>query len=182
MILKITKICLTILLISFIAIMGRWFFVQAEIRNRPVDVTDLAASGYTPQDVFGHGNVVLNGGKLGWYIYDIPLEDGRVRKICANGVLPEPYVDFDFFHYEGKWFKLRTGSLILEENGIRVEPPTSKWKGILSSKTAFPVRDPDFLYKVKIIISKLQYGSLSPLEYLQGLKQSNPSCMNIPAP
>ena len=156
--------------------------VQNDIRNRPIEITDLADSGYTSQGVYGHGNLVLEGGEYDWYIYDIAAPNGRVQKVCANGKTPEPQMDIDFIHFKDSWYKLRSGTMYLSENAMRSEPETHKWRGLFSSKIAFPVRRPDFPYRVKIISDKLRYKSLSPLEYVQGLRTSNPSCADIPAP
>lgn len=182
MIPKIIKTSLLALFVVLLGILVRWVLVENEIRNRPLETSDLSKSGYTPQGVFGHGNVSIKGGELGWYVYDIPAEGGYVKKACANNVLPTAEMDFDFFYYQDKWFKLRSGNLILTEDSMRVEPPFSKWKGAIKAKTAFPVRNPDLPYRLKVIFSKLRHGELSPRQYLEGLKKSNPSCANIPSP
>lgn len=174
-------LCALILLIS-LGLGARLAVVQSQIKNAPVIITDLSKSGYTPEGVYGHGN--LTGpwaGKL-WYIYDKPGPDGLVQKVCAKNILPQPEWDIDFIYYEGAWFKLRTGTAEINETSMSVSPDRLKWKGSLQTKTAFPIRRPDVPYRFKILYSKLKQGTLSPLDYVQSLRASNPVCADIPEP
>jgi len=184
---RIIKVLLIVIALIVCGIMGRLYLVQKDIDNRPVKTSELAESGYTPEGAFGHGKIVQQGGALGWHIYDLPAGDATqgnlvVKKVCAFGGVTEPHMDVDFVYLEGAWVKLRTGTMTLREVGVEVEPKTTKWKGVLRSKTAFNVRRPDLPYRLKILIGKLQHKASSPREYLEGLKRSNPSCYDMPAP
>ena len=165
-----------------LALIARYLYVQNEIKNTPLEVTQYSKSGYTPPGVYGHGNLTSENGKFGWYIYDISDPEHIIRKACVNGVAPQPEWDIDFIYAGGAWYKLRSGHGILSADSFTADPPTQRWKGVLSTQLTFPVRKPDLPYRAKIIVSKLKDGTLSPLDYLQRLKQTNPTCADMPAP
>lgn len=164
------------------AIIARYLYVQNEIENAPLETTEYSKSGYTPPGIYGHGNLTSEDGSFGWYIYDISDPRNIVRKACVKGILPQPEWDVDFIYSNGRWYKLRSGLGILSPDGFVADPPTEKWKGALSTQLTFPVRKPDLPYRAKILVSKLKDGTQSPLDYLQRLKQINPTCADMPAP
>lgn len=181
------KMVLLFFVIILTSLSFRLGYVQYNIAHLPLEISDIADAGYTHPSDFGHGNMYGENANNLWYIYDVPapeVGEGKVRKICAYGQ-PNyiqtnlPQADIDFFHFSGVWYKLRTGDLTVTETNF-TPPENIKWIGWLSSKSVFPINKPDFPYKLKIIYSKLWYGSLSPKEYVKGLKHSNPSCMDIP--
>lgn len=167
--------------LTFTALVLRYLYIQNEIRNAQIEITEFSESGYTPPGVYGHGDLVSNNGQFGWYIYDINDPENGVRKACIEGVKPQSDWDVDFIYSKGAWYKLRSGLGVLSEDGFLADPPTQDWHGI-PTKLAFPVRKPDLPYRAKILVSKLKDGTQSPLDYLQMLKASNPSCANIPTP
>lgn len=169
-------------LIGLGALSWRLYSVQKRIDNAPIEITDLSKSGYTPEGVYGHGDLIGEAAGQGWYIYDIPVPNGLVRKVCTQNTVPDPSWDIDFIYHEKAWYKLRSGTAEMSGAVLIVTPENSTWKAGLQSKTAFPVRRPDLPYRFKIIYSKLKYESLSPLEYLQSLKAGNPSCADMPTP
>ncbi len=181
-----TKI-LSIIAIIFAAICVRMIIVQKNIAHRSQEKSDIADAGYVPSGEFGHGNLYSETKEKLWYIYDTPAPDigsGKVRKVCFYGEPPNTEnnligVDVDFFYFKGSWHKIRSGNVTIQGNNFTI-PANTKWKGWVSSKSVFPVKSPDFPYRVKVFLSKLQYGSLSPKEYVLGLKRSNPSCEGIP--
>ena len=163
-------------------IVARYLYVQNQIKNAPVEITQYAKSGYTPPGVYGHGNLISDDGAFGWYIYDINDPEHGVRKACVNGVTPQPDWDIDFIYSGGQWYKLRSGFGRLSSDGFKADPAAQSWKGLISTELTFPVRKPDLPYRAKILFSKLKNGTQSPLDYLQGLKVANPTCANMPAP
>ena len=169
-------------LVSFSALAGRLYYVETQIAKRPVTITELSISGYTPEGVYGHGDLIGENAGQGWYIYDTPAPNGKVRKVCTRNTAPDPSWDIDFIYHQDEWFKLRTGTAEISGMKLIVTPPRSEWKAGIYSRTAFPVRRPDFAYRAKNLYAKLRSETLSPLEYLQGLKTSNPNCADIPAP
>jgi hypothetical protein len=160
---------------------ARYLYVQNEIKNATIEITQYSKSGYTPPDVYGHGNLESVDGTFGWYIYDISDLEHGVRKACVRGVVPEPEWDIDFIYSDGQWYKLRSGLGKLSLEGFTAEPPTEDWNGFATQMT-FPVRKPDLPYRAKILFAKLKDGTQSPLDYLQRLKQINPTCADMPAP
>jgi len=178
-----TLVRLSLLAIAvLIALIWRYLHVQNEIKNAPIEITEYSQSGYTPPGVYGHGNLESSSGKFGWYIYDMSDPEHEVRKACVNGVLPQPEWDVDFIYSGGQWYKLRSGTGRLSSEGFVADPPTEKWKGVMSTQLTFPVRKPDLPYCAKILVSKLKDGTQSPLDYLQRLKQINPTCADMPEP
>ncbi len=181
------KAILIIMAIAFTIICLRLAYVQYNISHAPLQITDIADAGYTQPGDYGHGNLYSKNGEKLWYIYDIPAPEigaGKVRKICAYSLPPHTQIDgtnadIDFFYIAGRWYKIRSGDVTITGK-IFIGPANTKWKGWLSSKTVFPIDKPDFPYKLKILISKFLYATLSPEEYVLGLKQSNLSCQNIP--
>jgi len=176
------KLLLAALVLFLALLTARYLYVQNEIKNAPVEISQYSSSGYTPPNIYGHGNLVSSDGTFGWYIYDINDPEHGVRKACANGVVPQPEWDIDFIYFDGQWYKLRSGLGKITADGFEAEPANQSWKGILSTKMAFPVRKPDLPYRAKILFSKLKDGTQSPLDYIQALKASNPTCANMPAP
>jgi hypothetical protein len=168
-------------LVFLLALTARYLYVQYEIKNAPVEISQYSTSGYTPPGVYGHGNLVSADGSFGWYIYDIDDPEHGVRKACVNGLKPLPDWDIDFIYSNGQWYKLRSGLGKLSPDGFVADPPTQDWKGMATQLT-FPVRKPDLPYRAKILVSKFKNGTQSPLDYLQGLKASNPTCADMPAP
>lgn len=168
--------------VSFCALAGRYHYVQTQIDARPLTITEFSKSGYTPEGAYGHGDLIGAQAGKGWYIYDTPAQNGAVRKVCAQNLFPDPSWDIDFIYHQNEWYKLRTGSAEIRGNDMIITPPRSEWKAGIASKTAFPVRRPDLPYRLKILYSKLKDETLSPLEYLQGLKATNPNCADMPAP
>lgn len=179
---RILKINLAVTLLICLGLSARYQYVQNEIKNAPVEISQYSSSGYTPPNIYGHGNLVSSDGTFGWYIYDINDPEHGVRKACVNGVVPQPEWDIDFIYSDGQWYKLRSGLGKITSDGFKAEPATQIWKGFLSTEMTFPVRKPDLPYRAKILYSKLKNGTQSPLDYLQGLRVANPSCGNIPAP
>ena len=179
---RIIKCGVALALVCFCAIAIRLYLVEKDIQNRPIVISNLSQSGYTPEGVFGHGNLVVDGGLVGWIVYDLPTADGQVQKICEQGASQNTAADIDFIHYNNEWIKLRTGTVTFKPEGLEVSPKTTKWRGTIKSKTAFSVRSPDWPYRLKILHGKLLYANLSPLNYLQDLKRSNPSCADMPEP
>ena len=175
------KISLVAFALLLFALIARYLYVQNEIKNAPIEITQYSKSGYTPPGVYGHGNLVSSNGEYGWYIYDISDPTYEVRKACVKGAEPQPEWDVDFIYANGAWYKLRSGLGKLSPTGFTAEPPTQDWNGV-ATKMTFSVRKPDLPYRAKIIISKLKDGTLSPLDYLQRLKQTNPTCADMPAP
>ena len=169
-------------LVSFCGLAGRYYYVQKQIETAPLEISEFSKSGYTPEGVYGHGDLIGETAGRGWYIYDTSEPDGLVRKVCARNTYPDPSWDIDFIYHENAWYKLRTGTAEISGTSLIVTPERSKWKAGIHSKTAFPVRRPDLPYRLKIIYSKLKDESLSPLEYLRTLKAGNPNCADIPAP
>lgn len=165
-----------------LAILLRLYAVNQKLKTRTGEVTDLSVSGYVPPGVFGHGYLKADGALPSWYIYDEPAENGMVRKVCGFKTLAPVDKDIDFFYHDGAWHKLRTGTVIFTEKGPRIEPVTTKWKNVLRSQTSFPVRRPDWPYRLKIFWTTLRHGGGSPLIYLEDLHRYNPSCKDMPAP
>lgn len=181
------KTILVIFAIALTCICLRLSYVQYNIAHTPLEIGDIADAGYTHPGDFGHGNLYSENIESFWYIYDIPapeIGDGKVRKICTYS-RPENIqkgiasADIDFFFFDNIWYKIRTGNVIITGTKF-IGPPNTKWKGWLSSKAVFPVDKPDLPYRLKIIWAKIANGSLSPKEYVEGLKISNPSCHEIP--
>ena len=176
-----------IIFVMIIAIFLRLNAVKKEIANAPIIITDLSESGYTAPGIYGHGNLKIENPDETkalpfWIIYDQPHPSGKVQKICAQ-ILPENKgVDIDFFFWNGNWFKIRSGQVTLSEDGWIGNPEKHKWRGFISSKLVFDVRHPDMPYRLKILSDKIRYASLSPLEYVERLKQINPECTDIPNP
>jgi len=169
-------------LLVIIILTTRYIQVQTSIKNQFLQKTEYSTSGFTPSGVYGHGNLVTKNGSYGWYVYDIPDPQFGVKKICAYDTKPQDHWDIDFVYVKGDWYKLRSGMGIISDNGFSSAPKTQKWKNLISTKISFPVRRPDFPYRLKVFVSKIKDGSLSPLEYLQSLKASNPNCVNMPEP
>ena len=71
---------------------------------------------------------------------------------------------------------------MITEHELRITPKTEKWKNLITTELNFPVRQPGFFYGLKVFIDKIRKASISPLEYIETLKASNPNCKNIPAP
>ena len=176
------KISLVAFALLLFALIARYLYVQNEIKNAPIEITQYSKSGYTPPGVYGHGNLVSSNGEYGWYIYDISDPVHAVRKACVKGVPPQPDWDVDFIYSNGQWYKLRSGIGKISPDGFVADPPTEKWKGFMSTQLTFPVRKPDLPYRAKILVAKLKDGTQPPLDYLQRLKQTNPTCADMPAP
>lgn len=173
---------IVVLAVLFTALFARYSWVQNEIDSLPIDITEYANSGYTPPDVYGHGDLISDDGTFDWYIYDISDPEFNVRKACVYSVQPQPDWDIDFIYAEGQWYKLRSGLGRISQDGFTAEPATQKWNGFFNTRMTFPVRKPDLPYRVKILYSKLKDKHQSPLDYLQRLKKINPTCANMPAP
>jgi len=115
-------------------------FAFVVIMFAPIEITEYSQSGYTPPGVYGHGNLESSSGEFGWYIYDISDPEHEVRKACVKGVPPQPEWDIDFIYSGGRWYKLRSGTGKLSPDGFVADPPTEKWKGVMSTQLTFPVR------------------------------------------
>jgi len=180
---RVGKVAFWGLILLLTIIIARLSYVSHQYKSRPVEITDLSDGGYTPEGVYGHGDlIVAEGTQASWLIYDLPAEDGLVRKVCANGTVPDTKADIDFIYANGEWYKLRSGTGTLDRRDFTAVPEVHKWKGLISSKVTFPVRKPDLPYRAKVIWGKFWNGNISPLEYLEDLKRSNPSCTDMPAP
>lgn len=171
-----------VITVTIASLSTRYLYVQNQIDNAPIEISQYSTSGYTPHGVYGHGNLVSEDGTFGWYIYDIHDAEHGVRKACVNNTPPQPDWDVDFIYSNGQWYKLRSGLGRITADGFKAEPATQVWKGLLSTEMTFPVRKPDLPYRAKILFSKLKNGTQSPLDYLKGLKAGNPTCAEIPAP
>lgn len=179
---RVFKILFAAAIICLLLLVARYIYVQYQISNAPVEISQYSTSGYTPPGVYGHGNLESSDGAFDWYIYDINYPEHGVRKACVNNVVPKPEWDIDFTYSNGQWYKLRSGLGKITVDGFKAEPATEVWKGFLSTEMTFPVRKPDLPYRAKILVSKLKNGTQSLLDYLQGLKAANPTCADIPAP
>ena len=179
---KIVKAVIIIVGLPIILLIGRYAFVQNSIKNIPLEMSEYAATGFTPKDVYGHGDLITQTAQYGWYVYDIADAKHGVKKMCVFGIEPEELWDIDFVYAKDEWYKLRSGTGIITSDGFTSEPKTQKWKNLITTQLAFPVRDPDLPYKLKIFFSKIKSGSQSPLEYLQILKATNPNCTKMPSP
>ena len=179
---KFFKITAILAILFALGISLRLHQVQRQIKNWPVNVTDLSESGYTPVGVFGHGNLEIASGSPGWIIYDEPTGEGLVRKICTFGALPPDTADVDFIFVSGAWHKLRSGTFVIDGDAGFAEPSHFTSKGFIRTHAAFPVRKPGLIYSLKILRDKIFKGAMSPREYVALLKRDNPSCTDIPAP
>ena len=179
---RVLKISTAALAVSLALLTARYLYVQNQIKNAPIEISEYSTSGYTPPGVYGHGNLVSEDGTFGWYIYDINDPEHEVRKACVNNTAPKPDWDIDFIYSNGQWYKLRSGLGRITADGFQAEPATQVLKGVLSTQMTFPVRKPDLPYRAKILHAKLKNGTLSPLDYLKNLKVGNPTCANMPVP
>lgn len=160
----------------------RVMFVDWKYNNQPIEESFFSDGGYVQPGTYGHGNLAVEDSEVSWIIYDILTANGKIRKSCTKGVLPDPNVDVDFVYHNGLWYKLRSGTGILRADRFTSDPVSHKWGGWLSTRVAFPVVQPDFAYQVKIIRDKFLGRGTSPRQYLQYLKKANPSCFEMPDP
>lgn len=160
---------------------ARLALVQHRINSAPVIPGDLSDSGYTPPGAYGHGSMEASDRFAGWVLYDLPTPDGRVRKVCAQGAVTESRADIDFVTLDGRWNKLRSGTLVRgEDSRWRAEPEFSTHGRILRSRLLFNIDRPDAPYRAKILWAKLRHGTLSPRDYVRATLAGNPSCAAAP--
>ena len=176
------RFALVLLLAALVWLWVRYNAVQETIENAPLTISQYSKSGYTPKGVYGHGDLITQTGKYGWYVYDIADAVYGVKKVCAYQTEPDAAWDIDFVHTDNGWYKLRSGTGVITADGFQSEPQIQKWKNIIPTQLSFPVRSPDMPYRLKIFVSKIKIGAQSPLEYLQILKATNPSCHTMPSP
>ena len=165
-----------------VLIIARILYVDAQYNSQIIEETIYSDGGYVASGIYGHGDLRMDGGELSWIIFDELGENGRIRKTCSNGVMPNPSVDVDFVYFKGLWYKLRSGTGILGADKFSSDPETHIWGGWLKSPVAFPVKQPPLAYQVKILRDKFLGRGTSPRQYLQYLKKSNPTCFHMPAP
>lgn len=165
-----------------ILVVARIIHVDIQFNNQPFEETIYSDGGYVPSGVYGHGDLLVDGGELSWIIFDEMVENDRIQKTCLNGTFPDPSVDVDFVFHDGLWYKLRSGRGIIRADEFTSDPKNHLWGGWLKSPVTFPVKNPPIAYQVKILRDKFFGRGTSPRQYLQFLKKSNPSCFNIPEP
>lgn len=157
-------------------------YVDWQFETQPVSESVYADGGYVQPGAFGHGDLRVTEVGVSWVIFDEPSDNGRTRKSCVEGIVPDPNVDVDFVYYDDLWYKLRSGTGILDKKGFTSDPKTHKWGGWLPSSIAFPVKRPPFAYQLKILLDKFLGRGTSPRMYLKYLKKSNPTCFEMPEP
>jgi len=160
----------------------RVLYVDWHYERQPVETSFFSDGGYVEPGVYGHGDLRLDGGGVGWVIYDEPADNGRIRKSCVSGEMPEAAADVDFVYHNGLWYKLRSGTGILQADGFTSNPAVHVWRGWLKSPVTFPVKRPPLAYQLKIMRDKVMGRGTSPRQYLQFLKKTNPSCFEMPEP
>ncbi len=163
-----------------ICLILRIAYVDWKYDRQPVEETIYSDGGYVGPGFYGHGDLRVDGEMLSWVIFDELTEEGKIRKSCTNGILPEAGVDVDFVYHGGLWYKLRSGTGILRADAFTSDPKVHVWRGWLKSPMVFPVKQPPFAYQVKIWRDKLLGKGTSPRQYLQYLKKSNPTCFDMP--
>ncbi len=158
----------------------RILYVDWQYDTQPVKETIYSDGGYVASDVYGHGDLRFEDGALSWVIFDSLGDNGRIRKTCVKGVLPDSSFDVDFVYHNGLWYKLRSGTGLLRADGFTSNPETHLYGGWLETPLVFPVKRPPLAYQVKILRDKFFGRGTSPRQYLQYLKKSNPSCFDMP--
>ena len=161
---------------------ARFAFVEYQINTAELVPGDLSDSGATDPGAFGHGTLTAPKGWNGWVLFDVPTEEGQVRKACTRGVPKVEGADVDFVVLDGKWHKLRTGHLSISEAGRTVEPTTTLWRNLIRSDVLFPVARPDGPYRANVLLGKLKEGALSPRDYVRRIVKTVPSCKGAPIP
>ncbi|MEL7486817.1 MAG: hypothetical protein AAGJ87_06335 [Pseudomonadota bacterium] len=153
--------------------------------SRPL-AAPIAMGGFAPPGSSGNGQLdpATRAEDIGWTIVDFvetaPSGETKTVKACRFGVRPSPSEDLDFFRHENVWYKLRSGVLLLQDDGFSISPKTKRNYRYLETPAHFKARDPFFLYRVHVALSKTRSNALSPYEYLLFLRANIPSCAGLP--